>query len=146
MQIVHAGHRWQDDGVSFSVLHPPAVGPPGKENVRSLVLLVEHDDWSMLLTGDLEEAGLTQVLKLPNPRIDVLMAPHHGSDKSNIPAFAKWAKPKLVVSSQTEPTSERVSVRMYEQIGAKYLGTWPHGAITIRPGIGEETYRSKLTW
>ena len=55
--------------------------------------------------------------------IDVFMAPHHGSDKSNIPELAKWAKPKLVVSCQTAPISERMSVKMYEQMGAKYFVT-----------------------
>jgi competence protein ComEC len=147
IEIVHAGQRWQHDGVSFEVLHPPLVGPAGKENVRSLVLHVHHEGWSMLLTGDLEEAGLERVLALDAPRIDVLMAPHHGSDRSNVPELANWAKPKLVVSSQTSPTSERKSVKMYEQMGAKFLSTWPHGAITIRPSDPDstvETYRSKL--
>ena len=77
------------------------------------------------------------------------MAPHHGSDKSNVPALALWARPKLVVSCQTAPTSERLSVKMYENMGAKFLGTWPSGAITIRPADKEapvETYRTKLKW
>ena len=149
MEIVHTGQRWQADGVSFEVLHPPAQGPAGKENVPAAwCLLVRHGDWSMLLTGDLEEAGLTQVLAKKPPPIDVLMAPHHGSDRSNIPALAAWAKPKLVVSCQTAPTSDRASVRMYEKTGAMYLGTWPHGAITIRPDDAEmpmQTYRTRLT-
>ena len=147
IEVVHAGVRWEIDGVSFAVLHPPKVGPAGKENARSLVLHVEYRDWSMLLTGDLEEAGMDRVLALTAPRIDVLMAPHHGSDKSNLPALANWAKPKLVVSCQTSPISERKSVKMYEKMGAKYLGTWPHGAITIRPDDRESpvaTYRSRL--
>jgi competence protein ComEC len=147
VEIVHAGQRWQLDGVVFEVLHPPAIGPPGKENVRSLVLLVEHDGWSMLLTGDLEEAGLEQVLAKRPPRLDVLMAPHHGSDRSNVPALANWARPALVVSCQTAPTSDRKNVKMYEKAGAKYLATWPHGAITIRPHHLERpvwTHRTKL--
>ena len=149
MQIVHTGKRWEADGVSLKVLHPPLIGPPGKENVRSLVLHVKYGDWSMLLTGDLEEAGLTQVLALPPPRIDVLMAPHHGSDKSNVPELAAWAKPKLVVSCQTAPVNERLNVKMYEKAGAKFLGTWPHGSITIRATDRQtpvETYRTKLTF
>jgi competence protein ComEC len=147
VEVVSAGDRWDFDGVKLTVLHPPKVGPAGKENARSLVLHIEHGDWSMLLTGDLEEAGLDMVLGMKPPRIDVLMAPHHGSDTSNVPALARWAKPKLVVSCQATPTSERKSVRMYEQAGATYLGTWPHGCITIRPANQEapvETYRSQL--
>jgi beta-lactamase superfamily II metal-dependent hydrolase len=76
----------------------------------------------------------------------VLMAPHHGSDRSNIRDLAKWAKPKLVVSSQTAPLNRRESVKMYQQTGAKFLATWPHGAITIRPGDAEaavETFATK---
>ena len=49
-----------------------------------------------------------------------------------MPDLARWAKPKLVVSCQTTPTSERQSVKMYEKAGAKFLGTWPHGAVTVR--------------
>ena len=147
MQIVKRGERWEEEGVAFEVLHPPPTGPAGKENARSLVLHVKYADWSMLLTGDLEEAGMTQVLALPELSVKVLMAPHHGSDKSNLPEFAKWANPKLVVSSQTFPKSERLSVKMYEKLGVKFLGTWPHGAITIRPDDADTpvtTYRSKL--
>jgi competence protein ComEC len=134
IEVVKRGDRWDVDGVRFEALHPPAVGPTKNENARSLVLLVSHDDWSLLLTGDLEDEGLAQVLAQPPPRIDVMMAPHHGSDRSNNEALARWARPALVVSSQAEPVSPRLSVPMYERMGAKFRGTWPHGAITIRPG------------
>jgi len=149
VDVVQKGMRWEEDGVSFEVLHPPIDGPKKNENARSLVLLVKHAGFSMLLTGDLEEEGLTKVLALPRQPVDVLMAPHHGSEKSNTAALARWAKPKLVVSSQTVPPSERQSVKMYERMGAKFLGTWPHGAITIRPtadGNRVETYRTKLSF
>lgn len=142
--IVHAGAAWETDGVNLETLHPPALGPPGKENARSLVLHVRRGQWSMLLTGDLEDAGLARVLALPPPRVNVLMAPHHGSDRSNVPALAEMTRPQFVVSSQTAPASERLSLKMYEMTGATYLGTWPNGAITIRPGMAVETYRTKL--
>ena len=147
MQIVHAGQGWQVADVSFEVLHPPPVGPAGKENARSLVLLVKVADWSMLLTGDLEEAGLMRVLAMPAPKIDVLMAPHHGSDKSNVPALAAWAKPKIAISCQAAPLNERKSVRMYEDLGIRLLGTWPHGMVTIHHDGRQawvETYRTGL--
>jgi competence protein ComEC len=147
VEIVHAGRGWQVGGAFFEVLHPPTLGPSGKENARSLVLLVKVAGWSMLLTGDLEEAGLTRVLALPPPKIDVLMAPHHGSDKSNVPALAAWAKPKIAISCQAAPVNERRSVKMYDKLGIRLLGTWPHGAVTIRHDGREawvETYRTKL--
>jgi competence protein ComEC len=147
MHVVLAGDRWQTDDVSFEVLHPPAVGPAGKENVRSLVLCVRYENRSILLTGDLEEAGLARVLALPAPPLDVLMAPHHGSDRSNVPELAAWAKPRFAVSCQTAQKNERACVRMYEKLGIPFLGTWPHGTVTIRHD-GEkawvETYRTGL--
>jgi competence protein ComEC len=146
MEIVYAGQCWQTQGVTFEVLHPPPVGPSGKENARSLVLLVKYAGWSMLLTGDLEEAGLTRVLAMPAPHIDVLMAPHHGSDKSNIPALAAWAKPKIAVSCQTASLNPRRSVKMYESLGIRFLGTWPHGMVTIHHDGRDawvETYRTQ---
>jgi hypothetical protein len=35
---------------------------------------------------------------------------------------------------------------MYEKMGAKFLSTWPHGTITIRPSADAqvETFRTKL--
>ena len=81
------------------MLHPPENGPAGVENVRSMVLLVRHRGHSLLLTGDLEGAGIEQIKSGPAPAIDVLLTPHHGS---GVPAegIADWAHPRLVVSSQ----------------------------------------------
>jgi competence protein ComEC len=116
--------------------------------VRSLVLLVRDGAWSLLLTGDLEGAGLDRVLALPPPRVDVLMAPHHGSDRSNVPALAAATQPSFVISCQAVPPGERQSVARYEKTGARYLGTWPHGAITIRPHGSPmvATYRTNLAF
>ena len=58
----------------MEVLHPPPIGPEGNENARSLVLLLKHEDWSMLLTGDLEKEGLKQVFESKSPRIDATPA------------------------------------------------------------------------
>jgi competence protein ComEC len=148
LRTIHAPDRWQVDGVSFTVLHPPAEGPTGIENVRSLVLLVEHEGLRLLLTGDLEGAGLTQVVQSPAPRVDVLMAPHHGSERSDPAQLAAWARPRCVVSCQEKPRSSQRTASHYEGRGADYLATWQHGAVTVRQR-GEkawiETYRSTFS-
>jgi competence protein ComEC len=129
--------------VELEVLHPPATGPAGNENARSLVLRVRHAGHTILLTGDLEDAGLTQVLGMPAGPVEVLMAPHHGSKKSNIPALAEWAKSKVVVSCQGLPKS--LYEEPYTKRGATFLGTWPHGAVTVLSRRGElsvSTYRT----
>src|SRR5262249_59982894 len=79
-RIVKAGARLTAGDVALEVLHPPAVGPAGNENARSLVLRVRHAGHSILLTGDLEGEGLRRVIgELPPQRSDVLMAPPPGS-------------------------------------------------------------------
>lgn len=130
VQILRAGNRIPVGSVELEVLHPPARGPDGTENERSLVLLIRHEGHSILLTGDLEKSGMDQVLAGPSPRPDVLMAPHHGSRAANSEAFARWARPRLVVSCQGPPRGRVVDP--YSAHGARYLGTWPHGAITVR--------------
>jgi competence protein ComEC len=144
-RVVTAGKRWTVDGLVLEVLHPPAEGPSGKENARSLVLRLRHEGVSILLTGDLEDAGLDQVLAMPSAPADVLMAPHHGSARSNIPALAQWASPRFVVMCQARSDNTELAARAYAPIGSTVLGTWPHGAITVRSdvnGAWVETFRS----
>src|SRR5439155_22472401 len=101
------------------------------------------------LTGDLEGAGLDRVLALPPRKIDVLMAPHHGSRKANSPALARWADPRFVVSCQGPPRSATASAGAYDESRHVFHGTWPHGAVTIRHDGGEsrvETFRTRKSW
>jgi competence protein ComEC len=74
LRIVRAGDILSAGAVTLHVLHPPAHGPGGKENFRSLVLLVQHAGHRILLTGDLEGPGMNRVQDLPPPHVDVLTA------------------------------------------------------------------------
>jgi competence protein ComEC len=144
MRVVSAGERWSAGQLTIEVLHPPPAGPEGKENVRSLVLLMRHRGVSILLTGDLEEAGLTQVLALPPRPVDVLMGPHHGSARANTTALARWANPQVVVLCQGRSDNTSAAAKAYA--GGTVLGTWPHGAVTIRQdasGAWVETFRTR---
>lgn len=148
LRVVKAGDSLAAGGVELDVLHPPAVGPEGNENSRSLVLLVRHAGHSILLTGDLEGNGLRRVVdRLPRTDVDVLMAPHHGSGRADPAALAEWARPEVVVSCQGPPPWPSVASRIYRESGALFLGTWPDGAVTVRSSAGElavETYRTGL--
>jgi competence protein ComEC len=145
MRVVSAGERWSADELTLEVLHPPAEGPDGKENVRSLVLLLRHHGVSLLLTGDLEEIGLAQVLTLPRHPVDVLMGPHHGSAKANTAALAQWAGARVVVLCQSRSDNTGEAARAYAATESVALGTWPHGAVTVRQDAGGawvETFRT----
>jgi competence protein ComEC len=140
-QTLHAGT------LEIQVLHPPAQGPTGNENARSMVLRLGYQGQTLLLTGDLEGEGLRQVMGLSLSPPDVLVAPHHGSPASNTPTFAQWAAAKLVISSEGNPHYFRPDP--YSERGAVLWRTWKEGAVTVRlsrQGIVAETYRTKQRW
>ena len=130
VRVVQAGDHFVSGDVDMEVLHPPTEGPPGIENVRSMVLLIQHRGHRILLTGDLEGAGLDRVISTPTLAIDVLMTPHHGSG-AGADKLANWALPKLVVSSQGRGDAGKAS-DAYAKRGVPYWATWPNGAITLR--------------
>jgi competence protein ComEC len=144
---VRAGDRLNAGEVTMEVLHPSAAGPEGPENVRSLVLRIQHAGRTLLLTGDLEGAGLAQLLRQPSRPVDVLMAPHHGSPAANTPDLAAWTKPRVVISSQGAPRSASNRVAdLYQERGARYLSTWTEGAVTVRShatGLIVETFKPR---
>jgi len=86
VRTLQAGDRLRlaaQTATTIEVLHPPRGGVFGADNANSIVLLVEHADRRVLLTGDLESRGLTDLMAEPALDCDLLLAPHHGSPRSN---------------------------------------------------------------
>jgi competence protein ComEC len=145
VERVAVGDRLHAGKVTLDVLHPPKTGPEGVENVRSLVLLVRQGRHSVLLTGDIEKAGLTELLASRPQPVDVLMAPHHGSRSLDVDGLLRWAKPSLIVSCQEERPAKGES-DPYRRYRKEMLETSAHGAVTLRmhpTGIVVETYVTK---
>ncbi|MEO1496703.1 MAG: ComEC/Rec2 family competence protein [Planctomycetota bacterium] len=118
------------DSITITVLHPDDLGVIGSDNANSLVLGVEHAGRRLLLAGDLESPGLEQVLSQEPYDCDVLLAPHHGSPRSNPPGFARWSTPEWVVISSGGPTT--ASADDYRAEGVKVLNTFQRGAVSVR--------------
>ncbi len=92
------GMHWWWDGVHFAVLHPP----PGRSgNAASCVILMESAGRRLLLPGDLEGADLDDLALTfgASPRLDVLVAPHHGAKKGATAAWVAVARPRWVLYS-----------------------------------------------
>ncbi|MER2112246.1 MAG: DNA internalization-related competence protein ComEC/Rec2, partial [Solibacillus isronensis] len=69
-------------------------------NNDSLVLLVKHEAFRALFTGDLEQEGERELIRLYNEElrnIDLLKAGHHGSKTSSTEEFITVTNPKFVV-------------------------------------------------
>jgi competence protein ComEC len=129
----------------IEVLHPPRTGVLGSDNANSIVLLIEHRGRKILLPGDLESPGIDDVMAERPLDCDLLMAPHHGSSRSDPPGFAAWSTPDwLVISGGDEADAAQVAAA-YTNVGAQVRHTARHGAIeaTIAAeGIEVTTFRA----
>lgn len=93
-----AGHKWQIGATAFEYLWPLEIEYEG--NNDSLVLLVKHEAFRALFTGDLEQEGERELIRLYHEKlrnIDLLKAGHHGSKTSSTEEFITVTNPKFVV-------------------------------------------------
>ncbi len=135
-----AGQQWEWDGVRFEVLHPARASYGNaavKDNDRSCVLMVEAPGGRVLLPADIERRAEEDLLLRAPGRLqaDVLLAPHHGSRTSSIPAFVQAVGARLVVfpagyrNRQGHP--HREVVERYRDAGARIYRSDRDGAVRI---------------
>ena len=133
---IRAGDRLSvDPQMRVETLHPTRRGILGTDNENSLVILLEHKNQRILLTGDLEQRGLSQLLDEEPIAVDVLLAPHHGSVRENPRAILEWANPKHVVISGRISLESRIqhteAIRAYTQTRARVWHTSLEGQVTF---------------
>jgi competence protein ComEC len=94
----------------------------------------------MLLTGDLEARGLADLLAEPAMDVDVLMAPHHGSTRSNPRGLVDWCHPEYVVISGSRDfelgRDGDAVAREFYSAGSNVLHTSQHGAVSFQLTAG----------
>lgn len=128
------------DGITrFSCMHPKGGGSDADANAASMVLKMEYGNFSVLLTGDVEEGGetmLTSYLRSTQEGgITVLKAAHHGSKYSTSQDFLNITAPQIAVISCGKKNSyghphDEVMERLGES-GAMILTTPEYGAVSI---------------
>lgn len=144
------GQSWTWDGVRFDVLHPDPttyLEAKLKTNDRSCVIKVSAQNFSALLTADVEALSEAAIIEryAANPsalKSDVLLMPHHGSLTSSTPAFIDAIAPKLALinagyRNRFGHPRDDVLVR-YTERRIQVLRTDWHGAITLNSvdGVG----------
>ncbi|MFO0949430.1 MAG: hypothetical protein U1D30_26540 [Planctomycetota bacterium] len=87
---------------------------------------------SLLLTGDLAEEGLARLMARPQRELEVMVAPHHGSRSSNNEGLARWANPRVVLSTQGKRKTLDDPLSIYAYFGALTLRTDREGTIACR--------------
>jgi competence protein ComEC len=149
LKTLFAGDRLRTAaGTRLEVLHPPRKGVLGSDNANSIVLLVEHAGRRLLLTGDLESPGLDDVLAEEPLDCDAILAPHHGSLRSDPTGFSLWSKPEFVVISGGRSFDDGPNVAAvkdsYRARGAEVFHTAEDGCVRIElsaAGVTATTFR-----
>ncbi|MDV6677687.1 ComEC family DNA internalization-related competence protein, partial [Pseudomonas aeruginosa] len=127
---------WSWDGVVFEQW---AWAQAGDSNDRSCVLRVEADGEVLLLTGDISRAAEHAWLaRQADPRVDWLLAPHHGSRSSSGVVFVLRTRPRHVLVSRGwrnafgHPHGE--VMERYARVAAQVHDTARDGALTFLLG------------
>jgi competence protein ComEC len=148
LRVLKAGDRLDSADVRIEVLHPPRKGVIGSDNANSIVLLLEFAGRRALLTGDLESPGLDDLVAEEPLDCDVVMAPHHGSRRSDPAGFALWSTPNFAVISgarNVEDIPDIESVKdSYRARGAEVFHTAEDGCVQFQisaTGVRWATFR-----
>lgn len=105
LEAVSAGSRTIVGDVVVAVLSPPSspiLGTRSPENENSVILLITYRGKTILLTGDVEEAGEGELLRSAQAEIkdiSLLKVAHHGSDSSSTPDFVRRTHPGVAFIS-----------------------------------------------
>ncbi len=102
MTDVHRGQQlYGYPRIDFSVLSPGYPDQFPERNDNSVVTYLELRGQSFLFTGDLEAPGQDVLLSHAYPKLEgvILKVPHHGSDRSNPPAFLQAIHPGIAILS-----------------------------------------------
>ncbi len=141
------GECMKSGALSFLCLHPPEGYLPESANAGSLCLYVEYggrEDFSLLLTGDVEEEGeellLRELADKGIGKVTVLKTAHHGSRNSTTEEFLGQVAPQAAVIScgrgnrYGHPHEELLERLQSEDI--RIFRTDGGGAVTVHIGEG----------
>ncbi|MFN0198190.1 MAG: ComEC/Rec2 family competence protein [Planctomycetaceae bacterium] len=130
IKLLQRGDRLMiDPDVTLEVLHPAGTMEWDSDNASSLVLGIEYAGRRILLTGDIADRGLDELLEQKSWPCDVMLSPHHGSLAANSTALATWAQPEYVIVSHGHHDTTRKLRDIYGDRAAIH-STLKQGAVT----------------
>ena len=134
--FIKEGETVGEGDLHITCLQPAQADKELVGNEGSLVLEIRYRSFSMLCTGDVEEAGEDALLsKLQGKDYDILKVAHHGSKNATSEAFLKLVQGEIALISSGEEnryghphpeTLERLKTFAY-----RIYQTKENGAITI---------------
>lgn len=139
IMYINAGAYWQDGSLKFTCMHPPEEMGDEDINTASACFLVEADEFTLLLTGDVGAEGekmlLAELKKAEITGLTVLKVAHHGSKYSTATEFINTVNPVFSVISYGKNNiyghpHEELLDRL-EESGTRIYRTAESGAVTF---------------
>lgn len=141
------GRQWTMGKTKLQYLSPTDTEYKG--NNDSLVLLLEHEEFNALFTGDLEESGekrILQTYKESLKPITLLKAGHHGSKTSSSKEFINKLQPMITVFSAGKENRyghpHKEVVERFIELNLETLSTAEAGTISVRFNNREMSIRT----
>ncbi|MDQ0158685.1 competence protein ComEC [Alkalibacillus salilacus] len=134
--------KWKD--TTFTVLAPDVGKVTDDENERSVVVLVEYDDFSILMTGDITNSVEEELMNAEKlGEVDILKVAHHGSDTSTSESFLQHVNPTTgLISVGHNNHYNHPSPEVYDRLVKHDIAVYrtdENGAITIKFIDGQHT-------
>lgn len=131
IRLLQAGDVFTlSDECRMEVLHPAGKFRDRLDNAHSIVLRATYAGRAVVVTGDVEKAGVRAMMEAhPASRVDVFQAPHHGGKMSNTTDLARWSTPRFVVACNR---NDAVLPRLREVYSdaERILTSASHGTVT----------------
>lgn len=129
------GQQWKEGSMEFTAIWPPKMVARAY-NPHSCVIKVKIEQWTFLLTGDID--AISEMLILNQNQfddVDVFLVPHHGSNTSSTDRWAEKMKGKIAVVSTGRFTpwnlpSQKIKQRYLEK-EIEWLDTAQLGQVRI---------------
>jgi len=152
------GDKIEEKDLEITCLHPSRTFLPQNANDGSMVLSVSYNEFDMLLTGDVEGKGETELVdymkeleeKGELPDYEIVKIAHHGSDSSTSDEFLEIVEGGLGIIScginNTYGHPHKEVLKRMEENNISWISTTEEGAITFevkskkKNGIDSEYY------
>lgn len=128
----------EEGALKVQCLHPDPGSVYEDTNEYSVVLLLQYNDFSALLTGDLEGQGETDLLKSAGEGktvTDILKVAHHGSSTATTKAFLSRfiARAALISCGKDNPYGHPAAdtLRRLEEAGMAVYDTRLNGQVSV---------------
>lgn len=132
---------FREEAIDFQKLKLYILNPPKgrrfyKENNNSIVVLLEYRKIKFLLTGDVEDEAIEEIMEVYSNKIqaDVIKIPHHGGRSKNTRKFLSLVNPKIAIITEGPGNSKKSNKDLFFFCKKKKISVYRtnyHGNIKI---------------